>query len=420
MINPPLALKNARFIPYSRSDIIQLLVNEGSLTQEETNLFKQVCDLLLHIYHYEFHQSLETLKDCYAPVNPDADTYQVFNTNKDALLEKEKRLFEALNALLDKANFEKITETDVKQAISEESLFNIKLNVDFNDFEQVLFFRRGESVRQETLVSFFGLRKQNITFINYDRVVVIVKFKPHSYFSQKRRKQLYFEPGSIIVKLFQNIPRNDLEMLFPNTEVGMKLIDKMMIGVPATIGGIIMLATKLGTTLLLSGSLIAFWLGMRDEPVELNQTNLLALAIGFGTLGGFLWKQFNNFKNRKIRFMKTLADNLYFKNLDNNMGVFHRLIDAAEEEECKEAILAYYFLCIAGKPLSALELDQEIENWFECTQHKTLDFEIDDALQKLLKLGLVKLIPEEHYEAIPPHKATQVLDAVWDNYFTYH
>ena len=179
-----------------------------------------------------------------------------------------------------------------------------------------------------------------------------------------------------------------------------------------------MLATKLGGTLLLCGSLIAFWLGMRDEPVQLNQTNLLALAIGFGTLGGFLWKQFSNFKNRKIRFMKTLADNLYFKNLDNNMGVFHRLIDTAEEEECKEAILAYYFLSVAGKSLSALELDQEIENWFERKQHKVLDFEIDDALQKLLKLGLVKLIPNGHYEAIPLHKATQVLDAVWDNYFT--
>lgn len=418
-MNPPLEIKKARFIPYSRADIIQLLLNEDSLNQNDRNTFKQVCELLLHIYHFEFHQSLETLKDCYASVNPDADTHQVFNTNKDALLAKEQKLFEALNTLLDKANFEKITEADVKQAMSEESLFNIKLNVDFNDFEQVLFFRRGESIRQETLVSFFGLRKKDITFINYDRVVVIVKFKPHTYFNQKQRKQLYFEPGSIIVKLFQNIPRNDLEMLFPNTEVRMKLIDKMMIGVPATIGGIVMLATKLGTTLLLSGSLIAFWLGMRDEPVQLNQTNLLALAIGFGTLGGFLWKQFSNFKNRKIRFMKTLADNLYFKNLDNNMGVFHRLIDTAEEEECKEAILAYYFLSVAGKSLSALELDQEIENWFERKQHKVLDFEIDDALQKLLKLGLVKLTPDEHYEAIPLHKATQVLDVVWDNYFTY-
>jgi hypothetical protein len=58
---------------------------------------------------------------------------------------------------------------------------------------------------------------------------------------------------------------------------------------------------------------------------------------------GVIFKQWSTFKNCKLRFMKALADNLYFKNLNNNDVVFHRLIDSAEEE-CKEAILAYYLL----------------------------------------------------------------------------
>ena len=49
----------------------------------------------------------------------------------------------------------------------------------------------------------------------------------------------------------------------------------------------------------------------------------------------FLFKQISKYKNRKIKFMKALSDNLYFKNLDNNAGVFYHLIDAAEEEEFK-------------------------------------------------------------------------------------
>lgn len=413
-----LQLQKARFIPFSRNDIVRLLLEAELLNPTDRKKLKEVCDLLMHVYHFEFHQSLETLKECYAPVNPDADTHAVFSTSKAEFEEKEKRLFVALNGLLDKANFEKITDDDIACAMAEESLFNIKLNIDFDDFEQILFFRRGESTREETLVSMLGLRKKIIEFINYDRVVVIVKFKPQSYFDQKRRQQLYFKPGSTIVKYFRNIPRCDLEMLFPNTEVRMKLIDKLMIGVPAAVGGMIMLATKLGTTLLLSGALITFWLGMRDAPVELNQTNLLALAVGFGTLGGFLWKQFSIFKNRKIRFMKTLADNLYFKNLDNNMGVFHRLIDAAEEEECKEAMLAYYFLLTADKPLSANALDQTIEGWFQDSLQHALDFEVDDALQKLLKLGLITSVTD-CYQAIPLDKALKVLDKTWDAYFTY-
>ena len=68
---------------------------------------------------------------------------------------------------------------------------------------------------------------------------------------------------------------------------------------------------------------------------------LIALLAGLVTLGSYLWKQFNNYKNCKLSFMQTLTENLYFENLDNNAGVFHRLIDDAEEEECKEAILVY-------------------------------------------------------------------------------
>jgi len=37
--------------------------------------------------------------------------------------------------------------------------------------------------------------------------------------------------------------------------------------------------------------------------------------------------------------------------------VFHHLLDAAEEEEVKEAVLAYHFLRTAAGPLTAAELD---------------------------------------------------------------
>lgn len=413
-----LQLEKSRFIPFSRSDLVRFLLDDQPINQDDHVKLNQLNDLLIHVYHFEFHKTLETLKTCYAPINPDTDTRALFNLNQSEITEKEVELFDTLNHLLDKANFERVTDADIQSAMDEESLFKIKLDIDFDDFEQTLFFRRGESIRRETLVSFLGLLKKEIEFINYDRVVVIVKFKPQAYFDAHGRKDLFFRPGSTIVKYFRNIPRSDLEMLFPNTEVRMKPIDKLIIGVPAIVGGLIMMVTKLGTTLLLIGTLFAFWLGMRNDPVELNQANLLALGIGFGTLGAFLWKQFSNFKNRKIRFMKTLADNLYFKNLDNNMGVFHRLIDTAEEEECKEAILAYYFLHQANQPLSAKTLDEKIEHWLEQSLGHSMDFEVEDALQKLLKLELVVKTADQ-YQSVALDKALQKLDLIWDGYFNY-
>ena len=148
----------------------------------------------------------------------------------------------------------------------------------------------------------------------------------------------------MIIKLFQDVPRADLEMLFPNARVRMRTIDKLLIGVPAVVSGIIMVVTKLVAALLPVLLLLAFWFGLRREPVELSQGQLVTLGAGLAALGGFLVRQFGKFKNRKIQFMKSLSDNLYFRNLDNDAGVFNHLLDAAEEEEVKEAVLAYHFL----------------------------------------------------------------------------
>ena len=66
------------------------------------------------------------------------------------------------------------------------------------------------------------------------------------------------------------------------------------------------------------------------------------------------------FKNRKIQFRKALSENLYFRNLDNDAGVFHYLLDAAEEVEVKEAVLAYHFLRTAARPLTAKAVDRRV------------------------------------------------------------
>lgn len=409
-------VKKQRFIPFQKADIITLCSQERTLSEQQRDDFNTVCQLINSLFHFDFHQTLESLKQSYLPINPDADTQTLFAVSNSDKQQREAQLISTLTELLDAANFEEITRADLDRAMLEESLFNIKLQVDFNDFEHILFFRRGESIKQETLVRWFGLFKKDITFKNYERVVIYVKYKDQSYFDKQQRKDLFFTPGSTLIKLFQDVPSADLEMLFPNTEVRMKTIDKVMIGVPAAVGGVVMLVTKLGTTLLLTGALLAFWLGLSDDPVVLDQKALLALAAGFGTLGGFLWKQFNNFKNRKIKFMKTLADNLYFKNLDNNTGVFHRLIDAAEEEEGKEVILAYYFLLRAEQALTPDQLDTQIEDWFQHHHNTPIDFDLPDAINKLKRLNMIDLEGDTVMaKPLPEVKAT--LKNIWDNHF---
>ncbi len=406
-----------KFIPYRRSDIIAMCLDDGVLTDDNRQQFKSFCQIITSLFHFELHKKLEYLKDCYAPFNPDADTI-VLNSEQSTKDELKLNLECELKQVLEQANYEAVSEADLNEALQHESLFRVKLQVDFNDFEKVLFFRRGAKQKTEIILRWFGLKKQSVNLQVYDRVLIYVRFKKQDYFDKKNRTDLYFEPGSTIIKLFRNVPKNDLEMLFPNTEVRMKPIDKLMIAVPTAVGGLFMLVTKLGATLLLLLSVVAFWLGINDEPAELDQTSLIALAIGLGGLGGFLWRQFNKYKNRKIKFMKQLAENLYFKNLDNNAGVFHHLIDSAEEEEAKEAILGYYHLLIANKPMTAQNLDQSIERWLEKNYSCRINFDMQDALNKLVRLQLIDAQADK-YRAKSLLDANRQLDRLWDGYYCF-
>lgn len=405
-----------RFIPYRKQDIVEMCVRELEL--DDSLSFRQFCDLLSNSLHVEYHQTLESLKIDYAPFDPNADTKQLepYTTQQKAQCQANfaNNFADVLNA----ANFEKITEQDLQDALTEESLFKVRLEVEFDDFEQVVFYRRGESQVTETITSLFGLRKQTLNFTNYDRVAIFITFKDQAHFDTKKKTLIGFEPGSTIVKLFQNVPKADLEMLFPNSEVRMRPIDKAFIGASAVVGGAVVLVTKLGASILLLAALLGFWIGWREEAVEMTQQHFISFALGLGVFAGFIFKEWSKFKNRKIKFMKALSDNLYFKNLDNNAGVFHTLIDAAEEEDFKEAILAYSFLLKSQTGLTSQALDEAIELWFKDKYQCELDFEITDALNKLERMQLV-VLKNGVYHGVDLVQAKKTLDHHWDNIFNY-
>jgi hypothetical protein len=409
-----------RFIPFRKTSVVTMCADE--VPEGERESFHAFAELLASLLHHEFRARLEALKDSYYPFNPDADTRSVVELDPAERQAAQRRLVDELSALAEAANFERISADDLNRAFVEESLLKVRLEADFDDFEQVLFYRRGEHVRQQEVKHLFGLRRKTIEFLNYAKVLVYVKFKDAAYFEANGVDigAVAFKPESTIIKLFQDVPRADLEMLFPNARVRMRAIDKLLIGVPAVISGIVVLATKVIAALIPVLLLLGFWLGVHREPVQLNHGQLLALGAGLAAFGGYLARQFSTFKNRKIQFMKALSENLYFRNLDNDAGVFHHLLDAAEEEEVKEAVLAYHFLRTAERPLTAEELDRRIEDWFAQRWQAEFDFEVEDGVGKLRRLRLIDEDGSGRLSAVTLDEAKRRLDETWDNLFTYH
>ncbi len=415
-------MQTEHFIPFRKSDIIAMCVDDGQVPAADSARFKQFCAILQSIVHFEFHDRLERLKDLYAPFDPTSDTRPLRALTAAESAQRQTALVAELEGVLAKGNFQRVSEDELNHALSEESVFRVQLHTDLDDFAELIIHRRGVRTRDELISTWFGLRKRPLRVDYFERVAIYVRFKDAAYFDAKdlgkKKPRRNFVAGSTVLKLFQNIPKADIEMLFPNVDVRMKLADHAMIGVPAVLGAIGILA-KVGASLLVVWLMIQAWMGMRDQPPEGNTAHLVALGLGLFTLAMYLIRQIGKFKNRKMQFMKALADNLYFKNLDNNAGVFHHLIDSAEEEECKEAILAYAFLRRSGATgMTEPALDAAIEAWFHERWKVELDFEVDDALAKLERFGLAAR-DGELWRPVEIDQALERLDERWDNFFVY-
>ena len=399
-------IEPAHHIPFTKEDILSELVTQ--LDSDKITDANKFFMLIKNQVHLEFYQTIEELDHNYKPFNPNT-------VEQESSIQPDSSTFiKHLKYALTKANYKALGDAELAEALEATSLFKIRLFVDFNDYQQTILFTRGESIRKEEVALFGRFFKREIEFNNYDSVVMFLHLKDEIVDSTLQESCV---PGSVVLKMFHNVPKADIEMLFPNTKIRMRLKDKLMIGIPALISGVVMAVTKLGASFIIIAALVGFWFGFSDEPVDLNKTSLLALMAGLGTIAGYMWKQFSGFNKKKLKFVQTLIENLYFKNLDNNEGVYYRLVNEAEKEEVKEILLAYFYLLQSKKPLDVKELDTGLEQWIKETWDCSVNFDIDDAIEKLKRLDLVTQV-DSSFTAVNLSDAIQHLDHRWDNYLS--
>lgn len=407
------------FIPFRKADVIEMCASDGALAEPDRKGFREFAKILEALFHFEYHARLETLKDSFVPFNPDAEARAQRSVIPAEGVESERTFLGMMREVLTQANYTEVPREEIKALLDADPGFGLKLDVDLDDFAEVLVFRRERQTTTETVRRLRGLVKsKEVTGAMYDRVVVYIRFKDAAYFERRKRKNLPFTPGELTLKLFQNVPETGLEMLFPNAKARMRVKDKLVLGVPSAIAGFGVLG-KLYATIGSIVVVIAVWLKVVNRPgTDITPDSIIALMLALFGISMFMRKQINKFKGRKVKHLMMLSRNLYFKVLDNNAGVFHHLIDAAEEEDCKEAVLAYYFILTRKRDFTEGALDGEVEKWFAEKHGTALDFEVDNAMKKLVRLELASR-EGDVLRVKPLDKAKERIDYLWDNLFTY-
>jgi hypothetical protein len=409
--------KRERFIPVTRFALLDRLTKTHLWPPGQAAEARRFFRYLDYWRQQQYFAMLLELEQDYEAFSPDSDLLMTRSFSDDDREALQHRLFEGVESLLVRANYERIDPNDVEVILTRESHYGLDLFVDMKAFERIAIYYRGASNRKyekRSLRKF--LRKEEFDVPIFQRLFLMFKLKTSEARVEEvmREKKMSREAAekwvehrrqhlppsisdkNIYLKLFKNIPRTDVEMVFPNTEVRFRLMDKLRLGVTAGSGlgmGAVGAAGKLALVL----------------------SNPIAAIGALAGLGGIAVRQAMGFLNQKQRYMVVMAQNLYFHTMADNRGVILKIAARGAEEDVKEEMLLYSVL--AKEPASRFDLpsiDLAIENYLTRTFGVKIDFEIDDALDRLIRDGIVTEKPDGTFVTLPPAEAAKHIDAKWD------
>ena len=408
-----------KFIPVTRAALMERLTRPQSWRGHQAKEARRFFRYLDYWRQATYAAHLIEMGQAYEPFNPDTDllvTRKYTSADKAAL---QARLLEQTQMLLEQANYTRIDPNAVELILTRDSHYGLDLHVDMQAFDELLIYYRGASKRRHSRrdARKLYLFKEEYDVPIFQRLFVLFKLKPVEQRVQEIMQAQKCErkaaerivrglrgalaadinSDSIYMKLFKNIPRSDMEMVFPNTKVRFRLLDKLRLGVTAGGGfgmGVVGTATKLAVA-----------------------ANPIALAGAAITLGGLAFRQCMKFIHKRNEYMVTMAQNLYFHALADNRGVMNVLADRAAEEDIKEEMLLYSVL--AKDPVHINELhdvDAAIEQQLLNTFGVSLNFDLHDALERLTRDGVIQVQPDGWIKTLPPGDAARHIDALWDRY----
>jgi hypothetical protein len=407
-----------RFIPVTRFALAERLSQDGPWGGAEDEL-RRFFRYLDYWRQQRYAALLLELERAYEAFSPDTD---LLVTRKFGAAEQEalkNTVIGHVTALLQQANFSPIDRRRVEFILTPESHYGLNLDVDLDAFDLLLIYYRGLGTRTEqrrTLRKLY-LRPEPFETEVYQRLFLLFKLKPVERQveevmaadacdrSKAQRKVAlgratlppHITTDHIFLKLFKDVPRSDIEMCFPNTRLRLRLFEKLTLGASAS-GGLGMGVAGTATNVALA-------------------TNPFVLVGTIAGLVGVAMRQLVKFINRRQRYMATMAQNLYFHAMGDNRAAVALLADLAAEQDVKEDMLLYSALATGAVHRRDLgRVDGDIERYLSETFGVTANFEIEDALPRLVADGIVTELPSGRLQALPPNEAARQIDALWDVY----
>lgn len=193
------------------------------------------------------------------------------------------------------------------------------------------------------------------------------------YTKEVEEKECIDQNPMLQLKIYEKIPIPDLPVIFPHKKLSFRILDTVRLDA----------ATILG--------LLAYFINYKFEDILSSPSAILLDVIAASALVIYISRIILGYKQTWDRYQLLVNRTLYEKTLASGFGSVHFLLDASEQQQYKEAILAYGILLKAGSTQATFadNAQDQCERFMYDVFGKKVEMPIDKAVNTLMRLDLV-------------------------------
>ena len=375
-----------RFIPVQAAPLVKFLSERDELSANKREQFLKVCENIQSIQYEQTRSYLGRFAAAYAGIDPDNDCRDPLDgeaaepASPDSGNEVDQQavdsVIELCDEILHSAGYTKLGRADIEQCAETVSQFGVPLHVDFDLFDQLDVYARGDIVGTRYRRRLMNLyRRESVDVPLYQRMVTIFQLADDDDSDED------LISSALHLRMFKNIPKLDIDMLLPGTRVRIRGFDRAKFILPS-VGGFLISVRRIAQYTAMLMAFLAF------TAIAISKSLILVVLIAALMIRGVFNSIFGYFRTKR-HYQLNLTRNLYFQKLDSNAGVAYRIIQQAERQRIVEMIFAYFGLLIAAEPVSERKLRRRCERLVREAINVEVNFHSESALQELAKVNLV-------------------------------
>lgn len=379
-----------RFIPIDPTTLGEYLGRRNELGREESLHFEQAVDYFKKIMQTEAVTKYGHFEQLYRHLDPDRDQLQPYGATVPITLgepaarrEEVENLVAFLREELNQAGYRQLEREEIEDCVGTASQWSVPLHVDFELFDQLAVYARGDVMGNRVIRRLANLYRPEVIEVPiYQRLVVLFQLCQDNEAGESLRAT------ELHLRLFKNIPKQDVDMLLPGSQVKISNVDRLKIFVPS-VGGLLWSLRKIVHFVLILAALTVY------STVVLGGLILAAI--------GYVVRSVLSYSQTKNRYLLNLTRNLYFQKLDANAGVGFLVVQQAREQTICELMLAYYGLLLAEGPVTRRRVKRRCERLVRQAIDVEIDFAVDESLQLLRQFGLARVeSTDEKWQSLRP------------------